>query len=98
MKKKHSIKKSLITFCFSAVIIIFALYFIFNDFGVYQLFRLKNKKNTLTKEIINKKEQKKNITEQIKRLSEDSLYIEKIAREKYFMVKKGEIIIPIIKK
>ena len=98
MKKKHLIKNNVVAICFSSIIIFFIMYFIINDFGLYQLLKLNHKKTNFTEKIINSKKEKKNITEKIKKLTEDSLYIEKIAREKYSMVKKGEISIPITKK
>ena len=97
MKKKHSIKNYFFSAVFSSFIIIFFIYFIFKDFGLYQLVKLKNKKKLLTNQIINIKNNKNEITQEINKLTKDSLYIEKIAREKYSMVKKGEIIIPITK-
>tara|TARA_B100000131_G_C17666136_1_gene430343 strand:+ start:8 stop:304 length:297 start_codon:yes stop_codon:yes gene_type:complete len=97
MKKKHSIKNHFFSAIFSIFVIIFLIYFIFKDFGLYQLIKLKNKKQNLTQQVISIKDNKNKITQEINKLTKDSLYIEKIAREKYSMVKKGEIIIPITK-
>lgn len=63
---------------------------LFNDLGLVRMFELKSKRNIIKAEIeqiklgISEKEEEKN------RLENDPEYIEKIAREKYRMVKQGE--------
>ncbi|MAJ45113.1 MAG: hypothetical protein CMF96_10280 [Candidatus Marinimicrobia bacterium] len=71
-------------------LIFLIIHLIFNDLGVIKMIELEDKKKQLQSEIkyLKVKIDKKN--QEIYALENDYTYIEKIAREKYKMVKKGE--------
>tara|TARA_B100001123_G_C15067315_1_gene930170 strand:- start:284 stop:598 length:315 start_codon:yes stop_codon:yes gene_type:complete len=66
------------------------IHLIFNDLGLIKMYELKSKKNQLHTEIQNIKSKIKDKNQEIKSLETDLAFIERIAREKYKMVKKGE--------
>lgn len=82
-KRRHLIVGSLIFF----VIMIFLF---FSEYGLITRFDLQMKKSDLKEEIVLEKEKTKLLKEQEKRLKNDTLEIEKVAREKYGYSKKGE--------
>ena len=70
--------------------------FIFGDHGLLKLYKIKNERQLVQKKIINlRKEREKLKSEKIK-IENDLSYIEKIAREKYKMVKPGEKIFKVV--
>ena len=74
----------------ASVVIFLIIHLIFNDLGLIKMFELKSKKNELHADI---QKLKFEIEEQAKvsnMLVNDFEYIEKIAREQFRMVKKGE--------
>jgi cell division protein FtsB len=93
--KKINIKIVLVVL----VVFMGTMFLLFNDFGILKFLKLKKEVSTLNEEI-------KNATEEIKVLKNqnDSLErkvpakIEKSAREKYGMIRKGEKAIEIITK
>lgn len=62
------------------------------DSNFYRLLQLKHQRDELRKEIAAEKHKNEELQAQIQKLKSDSTYIEKIAREKYTMGKKGETI------
>ena len=66
------------------------IHLIFNDLGLIRMFELQSKKNKLHAEIQEIKSKIEDKNQEIKALETDLEYIERIAREKYKMVKKGE--------
>ena len=89
--QKQFFKGLVFLICFSLVIV-----FIFGDHGLLKLYKIKNERKMIQKEIaILRKEREKLKTEKIK-IENDLGYIEKIAREKYKMVKPGEKIFKVV--
>jgi cell division protein FtsB len=77
--------------CFSLVIV-----FIFGDHGLLKLYKIKNERHLIQKKIASLREEREKLkTEKIK-IENDLNYIEKIAREKYKMVKPGEKIFKVV--
>ena len=77
--------------CFSLIIV-----FIFGDHGLLKLYKIKKERQMVQKKIsLLREEREKLKTEKIK-IENDLSYIEKIAREKYKMVKPGEKIFKVI--
>ena len=74
----------------SSFALFLVIHLIFNDLGLIKMYELKSKKNQLHTEIQNIKSKIKDKNQEIKSLETDLAFIEKIAREKYKMVKKGE--------
>ena len=77
--------------CFSLIIV-----FIFGDHGLLKLYKIKNERLLVQKKITSLREEREKLkTEKIK-IENDLSYIEKIAREKYKMVKPGEKIFKVV--
>ena len=79
----------LIFFCFSII-------FIFGDHGVLKLYKIKNERKIIQKKIAQLRDEKEILKNEKSRIENDLDYIEKIAREKYKMVKPGEKIFKVI--
>ena len=74
----------------ASVVIFLIIHLIFNDLGLIKMFELKSKKNELHAEIQKLKIEIEEKTQVENMLVNDFEYIEKIAREQFRMVKKGE--------
>ena len=89
--QKQFFKGLVFLICFSLIII-----FIFGDHGLLKLYKIKNERKQIQKKITSLREEREKLkTEKIK-IENDLSYIEKIAREKYKMVKPGEKIFKVI--
>ncbi len=64
--------------------------------GTFNLYRFASKKNQLQSEIKNLQEKKKELETLRDKIKNDPAYVEKIAREKYNMKKKGERVYQIV--
>jgi len=74
-------------------ILIIALSFItFNDLGIIKLISIYNERKIIEKEIAELIVQENKLIDEIKLLETDEEYIEKIAREEFYMAAPGEII------
>ena len=73
-----------------------AIVFIFGDHGVIKLYKIKNERKMIQKKIAELREEKEKLKNEKNRIENDLGYIEKIAREKYKMVKPGEKIFKVI--
>ena len=92
--KKRKFKKR--GYLLSVVIIIGAIGLIFNDFGLKHLINLKDEKDALNTNIQQIMAQQISLQQEINKLTNDTIYLEKIAREKFMMVKPGEKIFRVI--
>ena len=91
-KKKNKLKTYfLLTIFLSGVVFLFTI-----DFGVVKLINLKKERNNLQLEIEQLLTQQITIREEIKKLKYDTSYVEKIARERFLMVKPGEKVFKVI--
>ena len=90
--KKHYSKFKVLGVLF----IIQALFLIFNEFGLKKWIELNKTKSHLKSEIQTLLTQQINLQEEIVKLNTDQDYIEKIAREKFMMVKPGEKVFRVI--
>ena len=89
--QKQFFKGLVFLICFSLVIV-----FIFGDHGLLKLYKIKNERQLIQKKIALLREEREKLkTEKIK-IENDLSYIEKIAREKYKMVKPGEKIFKVV--
>ena len=91
LKKHHSKGKILFS-----LFILQASFIIFNDAGLIHLIKLKNKKENLDNQINALLNQQVNLQDEIIQLTTDEQYIEKIARERFMMVKPGEKVFRVI--
>jgi len=90
--KKHHSKFKILGLLFIAQ----ALFLIFNEFGLKKWIELNKTRNHLKSEIQTLLTQQINLQEEIVKLNVDQDYIEKIAREKFMMVKPGEKVFRVI--
>ena len=72
--------------------------FVFGDHGLYQLYRLKAERSANQLLITELRMKRENLEKEKLRLKTDMEYIERIARERYRMVKKGEKVFKVIPK
>ncbi|MDE3058454.1 MAG: septum formation initiator family protein [Bacteroidota bacterium] len=73
-----------------AIGFILLLYALFNNNGILQRIRLEHSKQELKEKIEHAQQEQKQLLEQSKALDGDKEAIEKVAREKYGMIRKGE--------
>ncbi len=86
-------------YIFFIFVLIGLLYLLFNDSGVVKYLKLKSQLKNLNEQISNVKKDNKKIQADIDSLREKiPAKIEKTAREKYGMIRKGEKTIKIIQK
>ncbi len=79
--------------CFSLFIV-----FIFGDHGLLKLYKIKKKRKMIQASITQLRDEKEKATAEKNKIENDLNYIEKIAREKYKMIKPGEKIFKVIEK
>ena len=97
MRRKKTIKKiKLRLYIFSLVFCFGLTALIFSDFGLKDLLKLKKQKSQLNLKINKLYQQQTALQQEINSLSNDADYIEKIAREKFLMVKPGEKVFRVI--
>ena len=72
--------------------------FVFGDHGLFQLYKLKKEKSSIQKHISELRKEREVLISEKKRLENDLMYIEKLAREKYRMAKPGERVYKVISK
>tara|TARA_B100001109_G_scaffold185153_1_gene151952 strand:- start:144 stop:482 length:339 start_codon:yes stop_codon:yes gene_type:complete len=84
--------KGLVFLIFFSLIIVF----IFGDHGLLKLYKIKNERQIVQKKITLLREERKKLKNEKIKIENDLSYIEKIAREKYKMVKPGEKIFKVI--
>ena len=89
--RKHLYKGIVFLMFFSLAIV-----FIFGDHGVLKLYKIKNERKIIQKKIAQLREEKEILKNEKNKIENDLNYIEKIAREKYKMVKPGEKIFKVI--
>lgn len=92
-----SLKKNnkVILYSASAVIMLLLIFFSFYKFGFLRYYDLSSQKNELLEKIKETDETNKNLELAIDSLNNSNIKIEKVAREKYHMVKRGEKIFEI---
>ena len=76
---------------FSLIII-----FIFGDHGLLKLYKIKSERQIIQKKIVSLREEREKLKTKKIKIENDLNYIEKIAREKYKMVKPGEKIFKVV--
>jgi cell division protein FtsB len=89
-KIKKQKTSNILKYTYSIFILIAILVLIFNEFGAYKLYSLNARKQKLDNELSSLYKQQDQLREENLRLEIDLEYIEKIAREKYMMVKDNE--------
>ena len=92
MRKKNKIKQKpkFNYYVLTAILALFVITLVFNDFGLRTYFKLKNKHYILDQELQRLLLQQNDLRTEINKLQMDQGYIEQMAREKFMMVKPGE--------
>lgn len=90
LKKIRYSPKSRFMLLGAVLIIALGIYAIFSDYGLFKRFSLEYRKATLEKEISGQIRIKDSLNYRRKMLRYDTLTIERVAREKFGMVKEGE--------
>ena len=92
MRKNKKIKKtySFNSYLLTIIITICIMILIFNDFGLIKYFKLKKEHTLLDYQLSQLLAHQEELRLDINKLQYDQGYIEKIAREKFMMVKPGE--------
>ncbi len=71
--------------------------FFFGDHGIYQLYKVRTEKKQIQEQINQLRERGSELKAEKLRLETDYEYIERLARERYRMAKKGEKVFKVIK-
>ena len=99
--KSQNLAETQKKFIYSVItLIVFTLtiIFVFGDHGLFQLYKLKKEKSSIQKHISELRKEREVLISEKKRLENDLMYIEKLAREKYRMAKPGERVYKVISK
>ncbi|MBL7075476.1 septum formation initiator family protein [candidate division KSB1 bacterium] len=72
------------------VLTLLVILFVGGDRGLYQIWKLSREKKHLEEQIEGLKHVEAEMKKREKKLQDDPEYLEKVAREKYGMIKKGE--------
>lgn len=92
-------KNKLLRYLFIAVLIVGIGFLFFNDSGFVKYLKLKSEVDELNKEVISRENENKDREAEIDSLEKKNpAKIEKVAREKYGMMKKGEKVIRVEEK
>lgn len=101
-KRRHSqsveIQKKIVRAVLILGAIVLLIIFFLGDHGIYQLYRLQKEKAEIQKLIVELREEKQHMEEEKTRLETDFEYIERLARERYRMAKKGERVYKVLPK
>lgn len=96
INKKQSKKNKTKLYLLATFIMLGLSSLIFVDLGVMRLIELKKMKRSLNSDIQILLSQQIGLNDEIHKLTYDTLYIEKIAREKFLMVRPGEKVFRVI--
>ena len=89
--QKQFIRGIIFLLCITLLII-----FIFGDHGLLQLYKLKRDRAKVQAQIAQLRKEKEGVMVEKNRLENDIQYLEKLARERYRMVKPGEKVYKVI--
>lgn len=81
-----------------AFIVAFTIFFVIGDYGLYQIYLLHKQKQALENSLVELKSEQDSLAQEKARLENDLAYIEKLARERYRMAKKGEKVFRVVEK
>ena len=89
-------KNKFFLYTFIVIFLIGLIYFVFNEHGLIKYMKLANEIDSLNQEISTLKKENENLNTEIDSLKKGiPAKIEKLAREKYDMIKEGEQIIEV---
>ncbi|MBX7152772.1 septum formation initiator family protein [bacterium] len=81
-----------------AVAVIASLTVIGGNYGLYQIMKINNQRSALVQSIEKLKQEQTALLQEREKLKSDLKHIEKVAREKYGMVREGERVYQVIPK
>jgi cell division protein FtsB len=87
LPRKH---KGIVATC-AVVLILFVIAAVYGDHGLVDLLRMQREQHELEHTAFDLQQQNERLRERIRRLRSDDHYIEKLARERLGLVRKGEI-------
>lgn len=88
IQDKNRVKKYILTL----LILIFVTFAFFSDYGIINTIKLQHTQSILNKQIAEENRITDSLKNHIHRLQTDTLFIERVAREKYGLVKPGETV------
>ena len=91
--QKQFIQGLVLLICLSLIIV-----FIFGDHGLLKLYKIKSQRKAIQTHIAQLRDEREKAEEKKNKIENDINYIEKMAREKYKMVKPGEKIFKVVPK
>ena len=91
--QKQFIQGLVLLICLGLIIV-----FIFGDHGLLKLYKIKSQRKTIQTHIAQLRVEREKAEEKKNKIENDINYIEKMAREKYKMVKPGEKIFKVVPK
>ena len=97
-KNSRNVQRRIIRWMLLLIAGVLLIIFIFGDHGMYQLYRLRTERSANQALITELRKERGKLEEEKFRLTTDMEYIERIARERYRMVKKGEKVFRVIPK
>ena len=89
--QKQFIRGIILLFCITLLIL-----FIFGDHGLLQLYKLKRDRAIVQAQIAQLRKERERVMVEKNQLENDIQYLEKLARERYRMVKPGEKVYKVI--
>ncbi len=95
-KQERSIRSLLRILVMLTLATLFVLGLVLGDYGLYQIYVLSKNKKAVEASIGELKETRDSLLVKQEKLENDIKYIEKIARERYRMAKKGEKVFRVI--
>jgi cell division protein FtsB len=96
-RRRRKIKSKNLKFQFLGLVVLAqVLFLLFNDFGLINWLKLNSQKITIQNDVEQLLEQQIKLKDDITQLNVDQEYIEKIAREKFMLVKPGEKVFKVI--
>ena len=95
-KQERSIRSLLRILVMLTLATLFVLGLVLGDYGLYQIYVLSKNKKAVEASIGELKETRDSLLVKQEKLANDIKYIEKIARERYRMAKKGEKVFRVI--
>ena len=78
------------------IVLVVLLFLIFNRHGLLHLYRLQSEQRRIEVEIASLQERAAELRQEVASLESDLTYIERLAREKYRMVKRGEKVFRVV--
>tara|TARA_B100001250_G_scaffold73681_1_gene60184 strand:+ start:267 stop:614 length:348 start_codon:yes stop_codon:yes gene_type:complete len=91
-------QKKLVRFVLIFIVSILLIIFVFGDHGLFQLYRLKKERLLIQNHISQLRQEREELKKEKNMLENNLDYIEKLAREKFRMAKKGEKVFKVIPK